>query len=734
MRKHIKSNFFRRIAHSYLLILSIPIIIFGIILYSQINISIEKSLKAECQKKSENIAECIDKKFDELIIFSNTLRTSNWLPRTYSDAIDAKVYFDASRKNDIFQIMKVYNTVISVADIVTIALPQKGICINQNGWYGLDILLRNQGIVKQEDQKIILDAFNSAPFFKLVNLKQLGLSCADENDIAIIQNLDTMEIPRCILFTSFKSKSFDNYIKHIGFDGLLQFSIVLDNKDIYNYSSEQLSQDKDIPSYSTTIHSRVHSWSYHATFLKPITTNKFSDFSMLFGSLFFTLIIGVALSIFLALITYKPLQHLMKKINVQDTSSSKKWYEFEAIERTLDNLALEKEELTTLVNQYYNISRTNQLENLLRGYFESGEIQSILDKLKLAYDDSQYFQVAICSIAADALSEDQSSNLEIFLNIKVFLSNQNISFELLEFINNYFVIIFNFPDKVEGNSIEKIMKPMHQYIQDTINILLQTSCGTLEHGLLGISKSYQNAKEQSTVHFFDKLASSIIVAEKSNVNYYYPTDWEIQLIHHLKLGNSELSLKIIDELKRENAERHLPQHLKIRITYLIFETMVRVINELKMDMQETIDSFEKDITTYTDEKQWQYIKSLAEQICGRTDYSNESQTTSIGNKLLEYVEDNYQNYSLSLKDLSSAFNLSVSNASRTFKSVVKVNFYDYLCRIRMEKAKEYLRMVKFSTIEIANKVGYENDVSFRRAFFRYEGITPKEYLQKHTAK
>lgn len=60
---------------------------------------------------------------------------------------------------------------------------------------------------------------------------------------------------------------------------------------------------------------------------------------------------------------------------------------------------------------------------------------------------------------------------------------------------------------------------------------------------------------------------------------------------------------------------------------------------------------------------------------------------------------------------------------------MKINFYDYLCRIRMEKAKEYLRTMDAPIAEVARRVGYENELSFKRAFVRYEGIKPREYRQ-----
>ena len=102
--------------------------------------------------------------------------------------------------------------------------------------------------------------------------------------------------------------------------------------------------------------------------------------------------------------------------------------------------------------------------------------------------------------------------------------------------------------------------------------------------------------------------------------------------------------------------------------------------------------------------------------------------------MLAVVEQNYQNPSLSLKDLSKEFNLSIPSISRIFKSAAKIGFYDYCCRIRMKKAKELMRKNNLRTGDIVRAVRYDNDASFRRTFLRYEGVSPHDYLMKYMLK
>jgi YesN/AraC family two-component response regulator len=101
----------------------------------------------------------------------------------------------------------------------------------------------------------------------------------------------------------------------------------------------------------------------------------------------------------------------------------------------------------------------------------------------------------------------------------------------------------------------------------------------------------------------------------------------------------------------------------------------------------------------------------------------------VGSKLLLYVNENYTSADVSLKKLAEMFQMSASSVSKLFKEVTGINFYDYLCRLRMEMAKELLREKKCRIDDIAHRVGYENVYYFKRAFTRYEGIKPDEYVQ-----
>ena len=92
----------------------------------------------------------------------------------------------------------------------------------------------------------------------------------------------------------------------------------------------------------------------------------------------------------------------------------------------------------------------------------------------------------------------------------------------------------------------------------------------------------------------------------------------------------------------------------------------------------------------------------------------------------DYIEGHYSE-PFSLNDIADYVELNPSYFSNLFRTQTGVTFSEYLLNVRMEKAKELLKDPKIKIYEIGNLVGYEDAVSFGRAFKKKWGISPKEY-------
>ncbi len=92
----------------------------------------------------------------------------------------------------------------------------------------------------------------------------------------------------------------------------------------------------------------------------------------------------------------------------------------------------------------------------------------------------------------------------------------------------------------------------------------------------------------------------------------------------------------------------------------------------------------------------------------------------------DYIARHYSE-PFTLTEIAEYVELNASYFSNLFKTETGMNFSEYLLNVRMDKAKELLKDPKIRIYEIGQLVGYEDAVSFGRAFKKKWGISPKEY-------
>ncbi len=95
----------------------------------------------------------------------------------------------------------------------------------------------------------------------------------------------------------------------------------------------------------------------------------------------------------------------------------------------------------------------------------------------------------------------------------------------------------------------------------------------------------------------------------------------------------------------------------------------------------------------------------------------------------DYIINNY-NKNISLKDVADEVFLSQNYLSELFKKEIGEGFYDFLSNYRIKKAKEFLLTTNLKVYEIAQMVGYNDSITFGRAFKKITGTTPNNFRNK----
>ena len=62
-----------------------------------------------------------------------------------------------------------------------------------------------------------------------------------------------------------------------------------------------------------------------------------------------------------------------------------------------------------------------------------------------------------------------------------------------------------------------------------------------------------------------------------------------------------------------------------------------------------------------------------------------------------------------------------------FKETLEMGFFDYLTRLRMRDARELLTTTKIRVGDIGERVGYQSELSFVKAFKKVHDMTPRAF-------
>lgn len=106
--------------------------------------------------------------------------------------------------------------------------------------------------------------------------------------------------------------------------------------------------------------------------------------------------------------------------------------------------------------------------------------------------------------------------------------------------------------------------------------------------------------------------------------------------------------------------------------------------------------------------------------------SNPAETDSRIYHSLDYIHKNYAR-NLNIEELAAREHLSPSRFRTLFKERTGLSPMDYLTALRINHARQLMSQTELTMCEIADMVGYEDQLYFSRIFKKRTGFTPSAY-------
>lgn len=312
------------------------------------------------------------------------------------------------------------------------------------------------------------------------------------------------------------------------------------------------------------------------------------------------------------------------------------------------------------------------------------------------------YRFLICS-----LSNEQKVELDMF-----FQDTEHYCFKIGKKKHLYIL-----PSKIFG---PKTLQQLNAFaLQQSINIgiskLFNKNSNMHEHFLRTNQLSYQHFLQSKGGLLIDPVSSNTTVLKNTLDNLFRAID--------------EKHLQQMEAIMKELPHLFAKQTYTMEHVMWFYKSLITRINIIyNQSIGFTFSQMdEEDIYTH-----FQNFTNLCDCLLDyfketiSPDIDQEENSNEIWNKILEYIEKNY-NKKIQAQDICKDLYI----CERTFYYVFKANsnntFVDYLTRFRIEKAKKLLLTSAMTIPEIAETIGIKDHYYFNKVFKKHTGLTPLKF-------
>lgn len=344
--------------------------------------------------------------------------------------------------------------------------------------------------------------------------------------------------------------------------------------------------------------------------------------------------------------------------------------------------------------------------------------------------------------ASDTLGDDNTDELieySVKNVVEELCNEENLGY--VTSASGMLCCLLNFGGRKKDNldTACKIARKTIDFFEKYYNFQMKISIGGIVYGGANIRKSFENALLHLEHRIYDDDKKVLTYNEsKEEMDTKQPMilRWENDVVSYIKEGRADEAVNsfrmAMSEIKEKSISdtvrrKHLNSFLRFMTEYI--QTINKRSDGAFIDETNTL----LNIILLSDTEIWKEtgaIEKIIRRICDYQASISGSHKNSIYQKMLKYVEMNYMNTNLTSQMVADEFKLSVSYFLRFFKENTGCGFLDYLHKVRIEKAKEMLKVNSYDLKSIYTACGYASYTTFIRAFKKITDMTPQKYRDR----
>jgi two-component system response regulator YesN len=438
---------------------------------------------------------------------------------------------------------------------------------------------------------------------------------------------------------------------------------------------------------------------------------------------------------------YFPIQRLAVKFAAQEREQPDG---LTSIDTFMDRTLARNEHLELQLNEQIHYMKEFKLLKLLHGEMTKQEAERLMAELGMEPRDALFYTVAIDMDKYVTLRQIYSENDRFLIQyaLRNIIEELGARFSFTMTITSspgqLVMIIGEEPPAEEvGHKFEAFSSAIRKNVKECLNYTVSVAVSSPWTGYSGICDSYRGVQELlhyrwvggPDQHIDAKMVEPILMES-------------VHLLVKLRLAVIESVL----ERSLEQANGHLSEMVEVisgsmprtEASRGLFVLLLGEIDQrlTELGYRNVYDMFEYDLLAHLynlpslkEVNDWMQNEVLPT-IIGQLQANNHSKQKKLIIQVRQYIAECYDT-DLSLQVLADRFGVSVGTLSRMFKEESGDNYVDYIIRVRIDQAKEWLIHTDLPIKVIAEKLRYTNVNNFTRIFKQITGVPPGNFRKRN---
>ena len=504
-------------------------------------------------------------------------------------------------------------------------------------------------------------------------------------------------------------------------------------------NSDEIVEIDDKNMLYTSSASNYNGWQYYCFIPEDYVFRNITSLKQLsIGLIIATIFSGLLLSLYFTRLNMRPIKSLLKSFFQNDSNEQdiKKHIrnEYQLIAQSIEKLQNDKKNLVKKIDLQRPIMQSALFYGLISEHYTNiNEIKNVLVYLEIPFD-CKFYIIAIMKLIAAEEKENlrnYESNVLIGESL-IYKKNEYLYKQYLDKDRMIFLYscecknAFEFTTKSNG-----FLNNNARMINECFAVDAVFGVSSVYSDITQIGHMYKQALDISNIQQqYGKKIIRYSDIKDNKQSYYFPISLELKLHTAIKAADLSTSNEILDYLYNENIKnRVLSYDMKQYFVNNLQYTIQRALHE--SDNSDLASGLSKKVSQKFDfGSNYFAFYDIIEKSCDVIKNKQYSYQNKLIDEIIDYIEVNFKN-DLYLTSIAEKFELSETYLSHIFKKITGENISRFLECKRIEYAcNMFAKDSQIHIKDVAREVGYNNELTFRRAFKRHVYLTPSKYIEQ----